>query len=159
MRGYPLLSVLRGYPRISSIGGKGGRMDPRMTDGLLLLARILMSVIFILSGLLKLGTAAAEQALPGKLGVTLPILAWLIAVVVELGGGLALLFGLATRQVAIVLALWCVTTALVAHSNFADRQMQVHFMKNLVMAGGFLYVAVLGAGRFSLDGWRHRHND
>ena len=131
-------------------------MDPRMTDGLLLLARILMSVIFILSGLLKLGTAAATQALLAKLGLPLPILAWLIAVVVELGGGLALLFGLATRQVAIELALWCVTTALVAHSNFADRQMQVHFMKNLVMAGGFLYVAVLGAGGFSLDGWRHR---
>ena len=126
-------------------------MDPRMTDGLLLLARILMSVIFILSGLLKLGTAAATQALLAKLGLPLPILAWLIAVVVELGGGLALLFGLATRQVAIVLALWCVTTALVAHSNFADRQMQVHFMKNLVMAGGFLYVFAYGAGALSVD--------
>jgi putative oxidoreductase len=134
-------------------------MGTRMTDSVLLLARVLMSMIFILSGLLKLTTAAATQALLTKMGLPLPVLAWLFAVVVELGGGLALLFGLATRQVAIVLALWCVATALVAHSNLADRQMQVHFMKNLVMAGGFLYVAVLGAGSFSLDGWRHRRND
>jgi putative oxidoreductase len=134
-------------------------MYPRMTDGLLLLARALMCVIFILSGLLKLSTPAATQATLASLGLPLPVLGWLIAIAVELGGGMALLFGLATRQAAIVLALWCIATALVAHSNFADRQMQVHFMKNLVMAGGFLYVAILGAGRFSLDGWRHRRSD
>ncbi len=130
-----------------------------MTDGLLLLARALMSVLFVLSGLLKLITAAATQATLTKLGLPLPVLGWLIAVAVELGGGMALLLGLATRQVAIVLALWCVATALVAHTNFADRQMQVHFMKNLVMAGGFLYVALLGAGRFSLDRWRRGRGD
>ena len=134
-------------------------MDTRMTDGALLLARVLMSVIFILSGLLKLSTPVATQATIVSLGLPLPLLGWMIAVVVELGGGVALLFGLATRQVAIVLASWCIITALVAHSHFADRQMLVHFMKNLVMAGGFLYVAVLGAGRFSLDGWRNRRSN
>ena len=93
------------------------------------------------------------------MGLPLPTLAWLIAVIVELGGGIAVLVGFATRPVAIMLALWCIATALVAHSNFADRQMQVHFMKNLVMAGGFLYVAAFGAGQFSLDGWRRRRSE
>lgn len=134
-------------------------MDTRMTSGILLTARILMSVIFILSGLLKLVTAATTQALLTKMGLPLPYVGWVIAVVVELGGGIALLFSLATRQVAIVLAAWCVATALVAHSNFADRQMQVHFMKNLVMTGGFLYVAMFGAGSFSLDALRRRRGD
>jgi putative oxidoreductase len=44
---------------------------------------------------------------------------------------------------------------LVAHTDFTDRQMQIHFM-NLAMAGGFIYVAVFGAGKLSIDGWRKR---
>jgi len=50
-----------------------------------------------------------------------------------------------------VLALWCIATALVAHANFGDSDMQNHFLKNLAMAGGFAYVAAWGAGSFSLD--------
>jgi putative oxidoreductase len=129
-----------------------------MTDGLLLLGRILLSVIFIRSGALKLSTMAATQAMLTKLELPVPMLAWLVTVVVELVGGLMLLFGIATRPVAVVLGLWCIATALVAHTNFADRQMQVHFMKNLAMAGGFIYVAVFGAGNLSFDGWRKRSN-
>jgi putative oxidoreductase len=129
-----------------------------MTDGLLLLGRILLSVIFILSGFGKLTTMAATQAMMAKYGLPVPMLAWLVTVVIELGGGLALLFGVATRPVAVVLGLWCIATALVAHTDFADRQMQTHFMKNLAMAGGFIYVSVFGAGNFSIDGWRKRGN-
>jgi putative oxidoreductase len=80
-----------------------------------------------------------------------------VAVSVELGGGLAILFGLFTRPAGAVLAVWCIATALVAHTHFADRNMQIHFMKNTAMAGGFLYVAVFGAGAWSLDAlWRGR---
>ena len=46
---------------------------------------------------------------------------WMLAVAVELGGGLALLFGLFTPPVGLVLAIWCVATALIAHTNLADR--------------------------------------
>jgi putative oxidoreductase len=129
-----------------------------MTDGLLLLGRILLSSIFIITGLGKLTTMAATQAMMAKLGLPVPMLAWLVTVVVEVGGGLALLFGIWTRQAAVVLGLWCIATALVAHTDFADRQMQTHFMKNLAMAGGFIYVSVFGAGNFSIDGWRKRGN-
>lgn len=127
-----------------------------MTNNVQLLGRVLMSAIFIFGGLAKLLAAAATQERFAQLGLPVPMLAWLIAVVVELGGGLALLLGVATRPVAAVLGLWCIATALVAHTNFADRNMQAHFMKNLAMAGGFAYVAVLGAGAFSIDGWRKR---
>jgi putative oxidoreductase len=129
-----------------------------MTDGLLLLGRILLSLIFIMFGVGKLTTMVATQAMMEKLGLPFPMLAWLVTVVVEVGGGLALLFGIWTRQVAVVLGVWCIATALVAHTNFADRNMQIHFTKNLAMAGGFIYVAVFGAGNFSFDGWRKRGN-
>jgi putative oxidoreductase len=62
---------------------------------------------------------------------------WILAVVVELGGGLALLVGLLTRPIGLVLAIWCVATALIAHTNFADRNQEIHFLKNMAMMGGF----------------------
>jgi putative oxidoreductase len=127
-----------------------------MTDGALLLGRLLMSVIFILAGFGKLAGFAATQGMFTKLGMPLPMLVAMIAILIELGGGLALLFGLATRPVAIMLGVWCIVTALVAHTNFADRNMEIHFMKNLAMAGGFVYIAVFGAGALSIDAKRRR---
>jgi putative oxidoreductase len=79
-----------------------------------------------------------------------------LAVVIELGGGLAILFGLFTRPVAFVCAIWCVATALIAHTNFADRIQEIQFFKNMGMTGGFLYIAAFGAGAWSLDAWRSR---
>jgi uncharacterized membrane protein YphA (DoxX/SURF4 family) len=76
---------------------------------------------------------------------------WMLAVAIELGGGLAILLGLFTRPVGLVLAIWCVATALIAHTNFADRNQEIHFLKNMAMMGGFLYVAAFGAGAWSLD--------
>ena len=127
-----------------------------MNDAVMLLGRLLMSVIFILGGAAKLLAGTAAQAYMAKLGLPVPVLAWLVAVVIELGGGLALLVGLATRPVAVVLGLWCIATALVAHSNLADNAMRIQFLKNMAMAGGFAYVALFGAGAFSLDARRRR---
>jgi putative oxidoreductase len=77
--------------------------------------------------------------------------------VVELGGGLAILFGLLTRPVGLVLAIWCVATSLIAHTNLADRNQEIHFLKNMAMMGGFLYVAAFGGGAWSLDArWSSR---
>jgi uncharacterized membrane protein YphA (DoxX/SURF4 family) len=65
---------------------------------------------------------------------------------VALEGGFAILFGLFTRPVGLLLAIWCVATALIAHTNFADRNQEIHFLKNMAMVGGFLYVAAFGGG-------------
>jgi putative oxidoreductase len=118
-----------------------------------LIGRVLMSLLFILGGWGKLMAPAATQAMLAGHNLPMPEAGWLVAVVIELGGGLAILFGLLTRPVAFVCAVWCVVTALIAHTNFADRNMEIHFFKNMGLAGGFLYIAVLGAGAWSLDAW------
>jgi putative oxidoreductase len=120
-------------------------------NGILLLARLLLSVLFLVDGWIMLTGAAATQAYFTRLGLPLPQLAWIIAVTIELAGGLAILFGLLVRPAAVILAIFCIATALIAHVNFADTDAQIHFIKNLAMAGGFLYVAVSGAGGWSLD--------
>jgi putative oxidoreductase len=127
-----------------------------MTDATTLLGRLLLSVIFIMGGWGKLMAAAATQAYFAKDGLPMPEAAYAVAVLIELGVGLALLFGLFTRASAIVLAVWCIITALVAHTNFADNNMKIHFMKNVAMAGGLLYVFAFGGGGYSLDALIHR---
>ncbi|MDR3534302.1 MAG: DoxX family protein [Rhodopila sp.] len=117
----------------------------------MLVGRVLMSAIFIWSGYGKLMAATATQAYLAGLGVPLPAIAWLVAVVIELGGGLALLLGIQARLLGLVLAVWCIVTALAGHTNFAIPDMQIHFMKNVAMAGGFLQVVAFGAGRLSAD--------
>jgi putative oxidoreductase len=121
-----------------------------------LIGRILMSLLFILGGWGKLMGAAATQAMFAKQGLPMVEAAWVLAVIVEVGGGLAMLFGLFTRPVAAILAVWCVATALIAHSNIADRAQEIQFFKNMGLTGGFLYVAAFGAGAWSLDAWRSR---
>jgi putative oxidoreductase len=121
-----------------------------------LIGRIGLCLLFVLGGWGKLMAPAATQAMLAGHHLPMVQVGWVIAVVVELGGGLAILLGLFTRPVALVLAVWCVLTALIGHSNFADRNMEIHFFKNMAMAGGFLYVAAFGARAWSLDGWRAR---
>ena len=74
-----------------------------------------------------------------------------LAVVVEIGLGLLLLLGYRTRAVALGLAVWCVVTAVFFHRNFADQNMMIHFLKNLMIAGGLLQIVHFGAGAVSLD--------
>jgi hypothetical protein len=62
-----------------------------------------------------------------------------------------------TRPIGLVLAIWCVATALIGHTNFADRNQEIHFLKNMAMMGGFLCVAAFGGGAWSLDArWLRR---
>jgi len=122
-----------------------------------LLGRVAMSLLFIHGGWGKLLAPAATQAMLASHHLPMVKYGWMLAVVVELGGGLALLLGLFTRPVGLVLAIWCVATALIAHTNFADRNQEIHLLKNMAMMGGFLYVAAFGGGAWSLDSrWLRR---
>ena len=87
-----------------------------------------------------------------KAGLPFPLLAYLVAVAVELGGGALLVAGFQTRIVGIVLAIFTVAAALSFHHNFADQNQMVHFLKNIAFTGGLLQVVAFGAGRFSVDG-------
>lgn len=119
-----------------------------------LIGRVLLSVIFILSGFSKLAAPAMMIGYIGSVGLPLPHVALAVAIIVEIGGGLALIAGYRTRTVAAVLALFSVFTALAFHSALADQNQFIHFFKNVAMAGGLLQVVAFGAGRFSLDARR-----
>ncbi|MEQ9887725.1 DoxX family protein [Pectobacterium zantedeschiae] len=116
----------------------------------LLIARILMPILFIVAGYGKLGDAyAGTQQYMQAMGV--PTFLLPLTILLELGGGLAVLFGLLTRTVALFTAGFTLLTALLFHSNFAEGMNQLMFMKNLTIAGGYLLLAVTGPGAFSID--------
>lgn len=119
-----------------------------------LIGRVLLSAIFILSGLSKLAAPAMMVGYISSVGLPFPQLALVVAVIVEIGGGLALIAGYRTRLVAAALALFSVATALAFHNALADQNQFIHFFKNIAMAGGLLQVVAFGAGRFSLDARR-----
>lgn len=121
------------------------------TSFALLIARICASAIFILQGFNKLTHMKATVQGFTRLSVPSPHAAYWIAVAVELGCGLLLLFGLKARFAAAALAVFCLATAALAHSDFANMGQQIQFLKNLSMAGGFIALAAVGAGFFSVD--------
>jgi putative oxidoreductase len=116
-----------------------------------LLGRILLGAPFVLSGLSKLGAYAATVGYIGVAGLPLPSLAFVVAVVIELGGGLLLLTGYRVRFASLVMAVFSLATAVFFHHNFADQNQMIHFLKNVMMAGGLLQITYFGAGAFSLD--------
>src|ERR1700756_1727496 len=84
-------------------------------------------------------------------GLPVPPLAFAVAVLLELGGGLLLIAGYQGRLVATALALFCFVTTVSFHSNFADQDQMIHFLKNVMMAGGLLQIVAFGAGALRLD--------
>jgi len=118
-----------------------------------LVGRIGLAYIFVLGGVGKIGGYAATAGYMESMGVPGALLP--LVILVELGGGLAVLVGLFTRPVAVLLAGFCIVSALLFHGG-ADRMQQIMLMKNLAMAGGFLVLAAHGAGVFSLDARRRR---
>jgi putative oxidoreductase len=116
-----------------------------------LLGRILMSAIFISDGYNKAMVPTATMAMMGHYGLPLPGAAYAVTLIVEIGFGIVFLIGFRARLTALVLALWCVATAMVAHYHRGDTGQMIHFMKNVCMAGGFLQVVAFGAGRISVD--------
>jgi putative oxidoreductase len=116
--------------------------------------RVFLAALFLMSGLSKLGAAAATTGYIASAGLPLPGVVFVITLVVEIGGGLLLLVGFQARPVAAVLALFSVAAAILFHNNFADQNQAIHFIKNVAIAGGLLQVAAAGAGRLSFDARR-----
>jgi putative oxidoreductase len=110
-----------------------------------------MSAIFIHGGVLKALAPAATMGYFGKIGLPMPGAAYALTLVVEIGIGVLFLVGFRARITALVLAAWCIATAMVAHYHPEIREQMVHFMKNVCMAGGFLQIVAFGAGRLSFD--------
>jgi putative oxidoreductase len=113
--------------------------------------RLLIGLPFAMSGLSKLGAYGATTGMISAVGLPFPPLAFAVAVAAELGGGLLLIAGYRARFVAIALALFSLATAVSFHNDFADQNQMIHFLKNVMMAGGLLQIAAFGAGALSID--------
>ena len=113
--------------------------------------RILIAAIFILSGLNKIANPDATIGYIASAGLPFAPAALILAALIEVGGGFALIAGFRTRFVALTLAGFSVVAALAFHANLADQNQFIHFFKNIAMAGGLLQIAAFGAGRFGLD--------
>jgi putative oxidoreductase len=116
-----------------------------------LVGRVLIGLPFAMSGFGKLAAYGPTTAMIAAAGLPLPPLAFVVAVGLELGGGLLLIAGYQVRAVAIALAVFSVVAGMAFHTNFADQNQMIHFLKNVMLAGGLLEIAAFGAGAFSLD--------
>ena len=124
-------------------------MSNKLENIALLAARILMPILFISAGWGKVTGYAGTQQYMEAMGVPGALLP--LTILLELGGGLAVLFGLLTRTTALFTAGFTILTAFLFHSNFADGVNQLMFMKNLTISGGFLLLAITGPGAYSID--------
>ncbi|WP_224986463.1 DoxX family protein [Delftia acidovorans] len=119
-----------------------------------LLARVLLSLLFIYSGIGKLMGPEGTMAYIAKAGLPLPMLSYAMALVVELGVATALLLGWRTREAAAVMAVFSVMSALMFHNQFGDKGQLVQLLKNLAIAGGFVQLMLAPVARWSLDARR-----
>ncbi|WGD29181.1 DoxX family protein [Ancylobacter sp. WKF20] len=126
------------------------------TNLLAAVGRVLIALIFIASGASKIAAPEATQAYIASAGLPLPLISYLVAVIVELGGGIAVLLGYHARISSLAVAAFTLAAAVFFHNNLADQNQMIHFMKNIAIIGGLLQVTAFGAGGFSLDGWRQR---
>ena len=121
-----------------------------------LAGRILMALIFILSGFSKIGGFDGAVGYIASKGLPLPQLVAIGAIIVELGGGILLVLGWKTRWAAAAMLLFTALAAFLFHNFWAmppdqAQNQMIHFMKNISMAGGLLYVVIHGSGALSLD--------
>jgi putative oxidoreductase len=133
-------------------------MSP-LQSSTVLVGRVLLGLLFVLSGFAKIIGFDGIAGYIASKGMPLPQLVAALTIVVELGGGLALMAGLYTRQVVVVLAAFTLLAGVIFHNFWAVPQpeqmaQQINFMKNLSIAGGMLVLAAFGPGRLSLDARR-----
>ncbi len=108
-----------------------------------LAGRIMMALIFVVAGFNKIGGYEGTQAYMESMGVPGGLLP--LVILLEAGGGIALILGLYTRWVALALAAFTLVTGVIFHSNFSDQMQMIMFMKNIAMAGGLLVIAAWDA--------------
>lgn len=125
-------------------------------DIVLLGARILLVVLFLIFGLPKISGFSGFTGYVASLGAPLPVIAAIIAVVMEVVASLAIILGFYTRPLALLFVVYTLGTAILGHAYWTMTGDEAHsnmigFYKNISIIGGFLLLAVTGPGRFSLD--------
>lgn len=131
----------------------------RSHDVVALVGRVIMSWIFLSSGFGKIADVAAFSAVLAKRGVPAPSFMGWLGAIVEFGGGLLILLGIKIRYAAILMILFVIVATLISHRYWEYPVDQIvaqktNFWKNITIAGGFLFMYLVGAGRYSVDGFR-----
>lgn len=121
-----------------------------------LIGRSLLALLFILSGYGKIGGFAQTAAAMASKGLPMAEVLLALSILAELGGGLMILLGWQARWAALALFLWLIPVTVVFHNYWGVEAAQMrnqfnHFMKNLSIMGGMLYVMAYGSGPFSLS--------
>ena len=125
-------------------------------DELILLARVLLMILFVIFGWSKLTGFAGTVAYMVSEGTPLPTVSAIIAVVMEFFVGIAIVIGFYTRPLALLLALYTLATAVIGHHYWTmldgERMANmINFYKNISIAGGLLLLCITGPGKYSVD--------
>ena len=114
-----------------------------------LIGRIFISGVFLLSGFNKIGNYDGTVGWMESFG--LPGFLLIPAIILEIVAPILIIIGYQTRIAAGALSLFCLATAIIFHTDFSDQMQFIAFMKNLALAGGFLFLVVNGAKGYCLD--------
>ncbi len=117
-----------------------------------LAGRVMIALIIVLAGLSKISAIEGTQGYMEAMG--LPGILIYPTILFEVAAGLAIIAGFKTRHVALALAGFSLLSALVFHNQLGDQMQFILFMKNVAIAGGFLFLARYGAGELSIDNRR-----
>ena len=120
-----------------------------MTNILDLLGRILISILFFLNGIFKINNYDGTVGWMESFGM--PGILIIPAIILEIVGPVLIIIGYKTKLAAGLLSIFCITTAIIFHNDFADQMQFTSFLKNIALAGGILLIFVNGAKDFSLD--------
>jgi putative oxidoreductase len=142
------------------------RIGAQWRDFLILVARVLIGLIYVLSGWGKVTGIAAFIASLERQGVPAASVLGYLGAITEFFGGLAILLGFGTRWAALAIFIFTIAATLIGHRYWEAvdpalrRTQQTQFLKNLTMMGGMVLLFITGGGRFSLDRllWRRRSN-
>ena len=120
-----------------------------MTNILDLVARILISALFLLNGVFKISNY--DGTVDWMEGFGIPGILLIPAIILEIAGPILIILGYKAKIAAGFLSLFCIATAIIFHNDFSDQMQLGSFLKNIALAGGFLFIFINGTKDFSLD--------
>jgi putative oxidoreductase len=120
-----------------------------MTNILDLFARILISTLFLINGIFKITNY--DGTVDWMEGYGVPGILIIPAIIIEILGPVLIILGYKTKITAAFLSLFCLVTAIIFHSEFSNQMQLTSFLKNIALAGGFLFLVINGSKKFSLD--------